>query len=160
MRGSLLTAKSSHTGGTRFNDSVSPGATLGGHRKTPCSSRLVNRQNPLPSINDLDQVGSGTDRVRQRSNKSVRNQRLLRSLIAVRRSLLTIANFPDSRSREFDPKSLCGGLISAWRDRLEPSIPSLSLFFSLLPGNSALETGSGMTASATTHSLSCRDFPG
>src|SRR5229473_8108779 len=31
------------------NDSVSPGSTLGGHRKTPCSSRLVNRQSPVPS---------------------------------------------------------------------------------------------------------------
>ncbi len=31
------------------SDSVSPGSTLGGHRKTPCSSRLVNRHSPVPS---------------------------------------------------------------------------------------------------------------
>ena len=35
------------------SDSVSPGSTLGGHRKTPCSSRLVNRQSPVPSQNTI-----------------------------------------------------------------------------------------------------------
>src|SRR6516225_8836990 len=34
---------------SELSASVSPGSTSGGHRNTPCSSRLVNRHRPVPS---------------------------------------------------------------------------------------------------------------
>src|SRR5436309_7222003 len=36
-----------------FSISVPPGSTFEGHKNTPCSSRLVNRQRPVPSQNTI-----------------------------------------------------------------------------------------------------------